>query len=262
MHEAFIIALAYFVSGAVSLFSGFLALTRPIVLGPIVGMFCGDVKTGVVMGAELEAMYMGVSAIGAVTSIDTATATCVSIGLVIMEGIPLAEGIALASVIGTLTNSLGQIKKGINEACHPILIKILKKKQYKKFTIGMVLQSIIVNIGWTTMIIFLCMLLGSSVVQAVNDKIPAFILRGFEQAGKCLGAVGIGLTAQCIWQKDSFLFVLLGFICVKFLNMPILPTAILGFVIAALLFMNDLNIKNKTEALAVSAVSEGDDFYG
>ena len=35
-------------------------LNRPIVIGPLVGLFLGDLHTGVIIGASLEAVFMGV----------------------------------------------------------------------------------------------------------------------------------------------------------------------------------------------------------
>lgn len=42
-----------------------ICLDRPIVTGPIVGLILGDVHTGIVMGASLELVMMGIVGIGA-----------------------------------------------------------------------------------------------------------------------------------------------------------------------------------------------------
>lgn len=43
---------------------------RPIVLGPIVGLILGDVQTGIIMGASVELVMMGVVGIGAAVPPD------------------------------------------------------------------------------------------------------------------------------------------------------------------------------------------------
>ena len=44
---------------------GTLYTFRPIVLGPLVGLALGDVKTGVEIGASLELLFMGAISVGA-----------------------------------------------------------------------------------------------------------------------------------------------------------------------------------------------------
>lgn len=39
-------------------------LNRPIVVAPLVGLLLGDFQTGIIMGASLEAIFMGISAVG------------------------------------------------------------------------------------------------------------------------------------------------------------------------------------------------------
>ena len=60
MLNAFLVALAVFICVGGAELIGFTMLNRPIVIGPLVGLFLGDVKTGVMIGASLEAVFMGV----------------------------------------------------------------------------------------------------------------------------------------------------------------------------------------------------------
>ena len=64
MVEAFLVALAVFICVGGAELAGFTMLNRPIVIGPLVGLFLGDLSTGVTVGAALEAVFMGVVNIG------------------------------------------------------------------------------------------------------------------------------------------------------------------------------------------------------
>ena len=64
MLNAFLVALAVFICVGGAELIGFTMLNRPIVIGPLVGLFLGDLHTGVVVGASLEAVFMGVVNIG------------------------------------------------------------------------------------------------------------------------------------------------------------------------------------------------------
>ena len=60
MLNAFLVALAVFICVGGAELIGFTMLNRPIVIGPLVGLFLGDLHTGVIIGASLEAVFMGV----------------------------------------------------------------------------------------------------------------------------------------------------------------------------------------------------------
>ena len=60
MLNAFLVALAVFICVGGAELIGFTMLNRPIVIGPLVGLLLGDLHTGVIIGASLEAVFMGV----------------------------------------------------------------------------------------------------------------------------------------------------------------------------------------------------------
>ena len=57
---------------------GWQALTRPIVICPLVGILLGDVTTGCILGASLESLFMGISAIGGSIPADATTTSYVA----------------------------------------------------------------------------------------------------------------------------------------------------------------------------------------
>ena len=57
-------ALAYYIIYLLDCCLAWDATWRPLFAGWLTGLLLGDMKTGLVMGAQLEAVYMGISAIG------------------------------------------------------------------------------------------------------------------------------------------------------------------------------------------------------
>ena len=86
MLNAFLVALAVFICVGGAELIGFTMLNRPIVIGPLVGLFLGDVKTGVMIGASLEAVFMGVVNIGGASAAEPGIATAVGTAFAIMLG--------------------------------------------------------------------------------------------------------------------------------------------------------------------------------
>jgi len=52
---------------------GQMMFDRPLVTGLLVGLVLGDVKNGIIIGAQLELIWMGIAGIGASTPPDVVT---------------------------------------------------------------------------------------------------------------------------------------------------------------------------------------------
>lgn len=261
MINALIIALTYYVCQILDAILGFQTLTRPIILGSVVGFVCGDLTTGVILGAELEALYMGISGIGGIQPADYRTATVVAVGLTILSGITIEQGLAIAVPIGTFMNSVDPFTALMVNSIQPISIRFAKEGNYKKFRFMMIFEMLAIKNILATLVIFLCCLFGTDAVGVALDVIPAWILNGLSAAGGMLVVVGLCLTTQAIYAKSTPIYVLLGFVLAKYLNLPILPIAILGVIIAYVGFRRNYQIKELEQKMAVSVQNEGDDFY-
>ena len=75
---------------------GWQALTRPIVICPLVGILLGDVTTGCILGASLESLFMGISAIGGSIPADATTTSYVATAFVILTGADIESAVAIA----------------------------------------------------------------------------------------------------------------------------------------------------------------------
>lgn len=65
LYEAIAVALIVWLTVGGQELLGFTMLGRPIVIAPLVGLFLGDLQTGLLVGAALETIFMGVVNIGA-----------------------------------------------------------------------------------------------------------------------------------------------------------------------------------------------------
>ena len=102
MLNAFLVALAVFICVGGAELVGFTMLNRPIVIGPLVGLFLGDLHTGVIIGASLEAVFMGVVNIGGASAAEPGIATAVGTAFAIMLGKGSEVALTLALPIGIL----------------------------------------------------------------------------------------------------------------------------------------------------------------
>ena len=92
MLDAFFVALAVFVGVAGHELFGMAMLSRPIVVAPLAGLLLGDVQTGLIVGASLESIFMGVVNIGISSTAEPALAA----------GLATAFAINLGGNVGTI----------------------------------------------------------------------------------------------------------------------------------------------------------------
>ena len=81
---------------------GMCMLDRPLVLGPLVGLILGDLQTGIIIGASLELVMMGVVGIGSATPPDTVSGSILATVFAISAKLDVSAAVALALPIATL----------------------------------------------------------------------------------------------------------------------------------------------------------------
>jgi PTS system mannose-specific IIC component len=81
-------------------------LSRPIALGPLVGLALGDVRGGLLVGAPLELFWLGAVNLGAALPVHEALGTCAIAGGAILAGQALgAEATPAAATVALLVGA-------------------------------------------------------------------------------------------------------------------------------------------------------------
>jgi len=259
MSGALLIAFIYWLGQCADAYTGWQTFTRPIVFGPIAGLLCGDLKTGIILGAELEAVYMGVSSIGGEAPSNYQAATVLCVGFVVLSGVEMSVGLALAVTIGTLINAVKPFTEAIKILFHSRFLKLAEDGKVKQFRGLMWVQMMLADQLIPTIVIFIVALGGEVALQAFVKNCPAFIISGLNAAASMLVVVGLCLTTQAIWNgANTVMFVLLGFVLTKFLGLGTMPVAMIGVIIAFTFFQSNSRMKEATLADG----GKGDDFFG
>ena len=102
VQQGLMCALAWWLGNAIDRTLAWQTFQRPIVIATITGLFLGDIQTGIVMGATLESIFMGISAIGGSVPADAMAASIIAVAYTIISGSDVETGLALAMPIGTV----------------------------------------------------------------------------------------------------------------------------------------------------------------
>lgn len=252
---ALLAALCYLLIFCVDESFAWQTLVRPIVTGPIVGAVLGDLNTGIIMGASLEAIYMGIVNSGGAAPADAYSATVICVTFVIAGGLDMEAGLVLALPIGTLMTQLNPLTQPIHGYFIKVFDGFLEKGDTRSFEILQHVYRFLFSRLVQTIVIFFSIYVGVESVQKGIAVLPVFILNGLKAAGGMLPAVGLGVLLMMTWSKEMGAMLIVGFVLSVYLNLNSMAIALIGGAIAVVFFF--LDISNKKD---VAASKKGDIF--
>ncbi|MDM5226002.1 PTS sugar transporter subunit IIC [Cytobacillus sp. NJ13] len=210
---------------------GVLMLERPLVLGLLVGLVLGDVQQGVIIGAQLELIWMGIAGIGAATPPDIVTGGVLGTAFAIISGQGVEVALVLAVPIAVLAQSLGVLVRIINTYFMHRADNYAAKANFRGVTIMMWIPPILFFLSVFIPTV-LAIILGAEQVKNMIESVPETILGGLEVAGKLLPAVGFALLLDMLFSKKMGVYFFLGFLAASFLDLNITAIALFGACIA------------------------------
>lgn len=215
-------------------FLGTTLLSRPLVLGPLVGLVLGDVGQGIIMGATLELIFMGNIKVGAAIPPDVITGGVLGTAFAIMSGKGTSIALGLAVPISILAE---MILSGLF-----ISRSVFNKKFEQYAAAGEVdkFQRLHIFSGLLkpilmALIVFLALFLGADVMKVFLDQIPKWVNDGLNVAGNMLPALGFALLMQVMFNKKVAPYFFLGFILGSYLKLPMIAIGGLGIIIALIM---------------------------
>ncbi len=239
-------------------------VNRPIVVAPLAGLVLGDFTTGIIMGASLESIFMGISAIGGSIPADATTASVIAVAYTILTGSDIEAGLAIALPIGTVMASIANMFSPLWASLAAYWERLAAKCNPKQFFIQcMALNAITPLIN--TIILFFAVAYGVEGLEGFLASLPAWVMTGLTASTSMMLGVGFAILTSMIWNKEVGCFFFLGYVLVAYLNMGTLPVAIIGAVIAITMFFSEkrvIDLKNTLTANPSAAVSnDEEDFF-
>ena len=230
-------------------------MTRPIVIAPLAGLALGDFTTGIKMGAELETLFMGVSAIGGVQAADATLSSVIAVAYTILNNVSATEGVSIAFPIGTLLNSINSLTMSLFANPAAAYWEELAQKDLKQFEIQNYLFAALMKLI-PTIVLYIAVRHGITGLNKALDALPAFIRTGLGAASGMMIGVGFAILTSMIWDKEVGIFFFVGYVMAAYLHMDTVAIAIIGAAIAITMFFGykrNIDLKNELLAAGVNA---------
>lgn len=238
---------------------GVLMLERPLVLGLLVGLVLGDVKQGVIIGAQLELIWMGIASIGAATPPDVVTGGVLGTAFAIISGQGPEVALVLAVPIAVLAQSLGVLVRIINSYFLHKADKYAAKADFRGVTLMMWIPPILFFLS-VFIPTFLAIVFGADQVKHLINSVPKTILDGLGVAGNLLPAIGFALLLDMLFTKKMGVYFFLGFLGASYLGLNITAIALIGACIAVIvnIVINNQNNQANQTHTSINNLTEGE----
>lgn len=228
--EILMVTLWAFIIG-IDQFNGLFHIHRPLVTGLVVGWILGDVKTGLITGATLELVAMGMVPLAGAQPPNMVIGGIIGVSFAIISKLPPEAAVAIAipfaiaaqgcvTLIFTAFSPLMHKADEWADECNTGGINLLNYA-------GMCTHG-----AFFALITFLPIYFGAASAQAIVESVPAWILGGLGVAGGMMPAIGFAMLLKIMLKKEYIAFLLVGFILVTYFHISILGLAVLGACIA------------------------------
>ncbi|QAT39171.1 mannose/fructose/sorbose PTS transporter subunit IID [Clostridium sp. JN-9] len=206
---------------------------RPLIAATLIGIALGDIKSGVIVGSQMELIALGWMTIGVATPLDATLSSIVAAILVILgkQQIGVAIGIAVPfSAVGQL---MFIVQKGIIDvAIMHWAENGVERGQLWKVTTAHFLTAIPSIIRITVPSLIVAYFANITSMRNFLNLIPKTITIGLQISSGFLVVVGYAMILRMLNQKEMLSFFFMGFLVMTFSNITLLGLTLLGLSLA------------------------------
>ncbi|MEA5027083.1 PTS system sorbose-specific EIIC component [bioreactor metagenome] len=232
--------------------------TSKVVIGFLLGLVFGDVKTGLYLGGTLQLMSMGVVGLAGASVPNYTVATLVAVPIAVAAGGSVEAGLAIGIPVAMLYVQLDIIHKILNGFVARWSQNYCNKKEFGKMNsilwLGTVMQVLTYLIP-----VAISVFIGVSAINDILAVLPDWFMGGLKVAGKILPVVGIAMLLNYMPAKKYINYLIIGFVLYAYLNVKMLGVALVGFALAFKFFKDELYKSKHTGAAAVNGGVSGDE---
>lgn len=254
--QAILIALVAAVSRSEGDWLGECKLREPIVTGFLVGLILGDVKTGLMIGAALQLMWMGAVGIGPAAQLDIGIGGTIGTAIAITTNTGAETAILFGVPVAVIMQFLNTL---LMSAYSGVMLRVDKKidqLDFKGINRCHYFCGICTFLAYFLPTFFV-MYFGNSVTETIVNNIPDWMNSGLGGVAALLPCLGFALLLNIIMEKRLIPYFILGFIPAAYVGFDLTMVAIgaMAVAIAAIIFM-----LRSDRPVAVAAAASDDEW--
>lgn len=214
--------------------NGHFGLSRPLITGMLTGLVLGDMTQGIIIGATLQLIFMGINGVGAAVPPDQTIGTLIATAFAILTGQGAEIALTLAIPVAVAAQALDIFGRTFTTVFIHMADKFAEKGEYRNLEMAHY-AGLLVHFVRVSIIVFPAIYFGVDAVQEFIGMIPESVLRGLEVSGGMLPAVGFGMLLTMLNIPYLFPFYFIGFSLATFGGFSTIGVTILAVSIALIL---------------------------
>lgn len=224
---------------------GWYVFGRPLIAGTIVGFILGDVTKGMLIGATINALYIGAVTPGGAMAADLNFAGYVGTAIAMVTNVSPEAAVTLAVPLGLVGTFAWQLFATVGVVFAHAADRYAKEANIPGLTFMLMGAPQIVAFILRFIPAFLVLYYGATAANNIVALIPAWLDKALVVIGGMLPALGMAVLLKMLTKDYRFLaFFIIGFFAVAALKLPILPISIIGVAIALINHIyTDTNVK-------------------
>ncbi len=201
---------------------------QPLVSCTLLGLACGHLQEGILLGGSLQLIALGWANIGAAVAPDVCLASVIS-SIFLMKGLSgNVETKYLIAISIMLAIPLSLMGLSLTKVCRNLACKLVHKMdETKNVTLyhwmGICMQGLRVVIPT---LVLMC--IPSSIYVHVFDMVPLSIYKGLLIGAGVVCVVGFAIVANVLGSKFTWPFFLIGFGLACFNGIPMIALCLIG----------------------------------
>lgn len=215
---------------------------KPLVAGLIVGLIMGDVKNGIIIGATINALYIGAVTPGGAMASDINIAGYVGTALALSTGVSAEMAVSIAVPLGLIGTFVWQLFATINSFLVHKTDQYAAEGDVAKLTFMTMGLPQIIAFVFRFVPAFLVLYFGASAAQNIVQFIPEWLTNIITVIGGILPALGMAVLLKMLLSSPSLLgYFIIGYILIAALHLPIFTVALIGIGLAMISMLNKAN---------------------
>jgi PTS system mannose-specific IIC component len=205
---------------------------QPIIACTLIGLACGNIEKGIILGATLQLIALGWMNIGAAVAPDAALASVVSAILVCgPTNMDVTQGIALAIPLSIAGLALTTIVRTITVFLVHIADKYANTGNFSGLTAIHFLCLLLQGLRVTIVAAAVLMIPAEQITTALQS-LPEVVTSGLSIGGGMIVVVGYAMVVNMMASAEVWPFFLLGFALSVLTDLNLISMGIIGLVLA------------------------------
>lgn len=214
---------------------GRLNFERPLITCTLVGLFLGDVKTGLAVGASMEMVSLGFMSIGA-SGFDMNMGSIAGCALVILTGANIETALAIATPMTLLITLIETGASVVRISMTHMCDNYVEKGEYNKAKRVDIVYGPLLYSVCTFIPVFMAVYLGADVINTIINTVPQFILTGISLGAKLVAFFGFAMLLSVMINQKNAIFFFLGFAIAAYSGLSLTAIAIISVIMAFLFY--------------------------